>query len=92
MKLVISAVATLSLAAASPGAIAAVARYKQVFIMRVDACEPPQRCSREAVSLVERAETEFLEACKACAPADRCEADRAQIREGKGKPAYNPCS
>ena len=85
MKLVIIAAATLSLAAASPTAVAAVARYKQVFIMRVDACSQPERCGSQAVSLLDRAETEFLEACQACAPADRCQADRADDPRGQGQ-------
>jgi hypothetical protein len=92
MMLVVTAAAALSMAAASPEALATVARMKQIFIIRVDACTPPQQCGSLSASLLERAETEFVQACQACAPADRCEAERAKIREGKGKRSENPCS
>ena len=72
--------------------IAAVARAKQEFVLRVDPCVPADRCDREALGFIEASEKKFVDACRECTTDERCEAERKLIRAGKAKRTVNPCA
>ena len=71
---------------------------KAAFMSAVGACTRPDMCdpkspsrNRDMVQLITETEKRFMDACQTCAKPEVCEAERAKIRDGRGRYGSNPC-